>query len=346
MLRVARQAGLYQLTRRSRWRSRRLLIIGYHGLSRFDEHLWNPGLYITPERFEARLTAIRKGGFNVLKLNDAVSLLASDELPSNSVVMTFDDGFNDFHTLAEPLLKRYEIPATLYLTTFHARFQSPVFDPMCSYLLWKGSSQAFDATSFTEAGGTRDISTDTQRILVAQEIRRYALRQKLDAAEKDALLARMANVLKIDYQELVAKRMFHIMSQKELEELDRDLIDIELHTHTHKVPLDKSTFFQEIDRNRSHITSLRRPPQGHFCYPSGIVDPKFTEWLKELGVLSATTCFHGLAEPSNDPFMLPRFFDTMNVSDVEFEGWLTGIANFIPRRRYIAPEPTEDGNVI
>jgi hypothetical protein len=71
----------------------------------------------------------------------------------------------------------------------------------------------------------------------------------------------------------------------------------------------------------------------HFCYPSGMTNPQFLPWLREASVTSATTCFVGLASRDHDPLMLPRLVDTAELTSLEFEGWLTGVSEFIPKRR-------------
>jgi hypothetical protein len=58
--------------------------------------------------------------------------------------------------------------------------------------------------------------------------------------------------------------------------------------------------------------------------------------MQALDVVSATTCFPGLASPASNPFMLPRLIDTSHVSELEFEGWLSGVSQFLPRRRIVA----------
>src|SRR5579864_7365500 len=91
-LRVLRNSGVFQLVANSRWRQQRLLILCYHGTSLEDEHLWRPGLYIQPHKLEQRLELLKKGGYSVLFLDEALQRLRAGTLPERSVVITFDDG--------------------------------------------------------------------------------------------------------------------------------------------------------------------------------------------------------------------------------------------------------------
>jgi len=129
------------------------------------------------------------------------------------------------------------------------------------------------------------------------------------------------------------------MSPDDVSTLPRDLIDVQLHTHRHRVPTDRALFEREIRENREAIRGMTSESATHFCYPSGVTNPAFPQWLRELDVVSATTCYPGIASPSSDPLLLPRLIDTTNVADIEFESWLTGASAFLPRRRVRANAP-------
>jgi peptidoglycan/xylan/chitin deacetylase (PgdA/CDA1 family) len=334
MLEIARAGGAFRAVRESSWRQSRLLIIGYHGVSIEDEHLWDPAYYVTPANLEQRFASLRSGGYNVLPLSEAIERLASNALPPKSVVLTFDDGLADFALKAHPLLVKYEYPATVYLSTYYTKFNRPVFGMFCSYVLWKARHQVLRARSLLTgvAETSWTLSTLAGRAAALGVLSSYAESHGLSAAEKDDLACRLATVLGVDYEGLVHKRILRQVTPEEVGSLSRAGIDFQLHTHRHRTPRDQTSFRREVEENRTWLNQMAGGVPDHFCYPSGIYHPEFLGWLRDLGVRSATTCDTGIAAPQNDRMLLPRLIDTSNLDLVEFEAWTTGIGALLPRR--------------
>src|SRR5579884_1595252 len=136
-LKLAEAAGLGSLVLQSRWRRERLLILCYHGIALDDEDRWSPGLYMPPA-LRRRMELVRRSGCAVLPLDEAITRLRAGTLPPGAVSLTFDDGAYDFYAAAWPILREFGFPVTVYLTTYYSEYNRPVFDTMCSYLLWKG----------------------------------------------------------------------------------------------------------------------------------------------------------------------------------------------------------------
>ena len=53
----------------------------------------------------------------MLTLSDALSYLKNDSIVRNTAVLTVDDGYKSFYSNGFPLLKKYKIPATLFINT-------------------------------------------------------------------------------------------------------------------------------------------------------------------------------------------------------------------------------------
>lgn len=332
-LKSLKTAGVSTLVQNSRWRRERLLILAYHGISVVDEHLWNNPLFMEPETFRTRLELLKKCGCNVLPLGEAINRLYSNDLPERSVAITFDDGIADFYQKAFPLLKEFDFPVTLYLATFYSRYQRPVFDLMCSYLLWKGGAESLDLKKIAGRDLKMDLGNKASRHAALAEIQAFVREQKPSAEEKDALLATLAEQLKVNYDALLERRALHNITPDEARKLAADGVDIQMHTHRHRTPHDRKLFLREIEDNRNSIRMMTGTTASHFCYPSGAYDPAFLPWLKESGVVSATTCEPGLASRSSHSLLLPRILDSSTMAPLEFESWLTGISTGLPRRR-------------
>ena len=90
MLSALKLAGIFTLVKNSRWKQQRLLTLSYHGLSPYDEHLWNPEMSLTVQTLRDRFQILKDGDYNVVPLYEALVGLRSGNLPSKAVVLTFE----------------------------------------------------------------------------------------------------------------------------------------------------------------------------------------------------------------------------------------------------------------
>ncbi|HEX9485018.1 MAG TPA: polysaccharide deacetylase family protein, partial [Gemmatimonadaceae bacterium] len=320
---------------------RRLLIVCYHGVSMDDEHEWSPSLYVTQDRLRARLQALREGGYTILPLADATERLYAGTLPPRSVALTFDDGAVDFERRALPVLREFNAPATLYLTTYYCLHRLPVFDTVLSYVLWKGRDSGADLASIVGSAQPMPVSPESERNATRQRLREHAAALGLSAGEKDVLVARVAGRLGVNYDAIKARGTLQIMAPDTVRALPGNLVDVQLHTHRHRTPTDHDQFVREIRDNDAVIRELRigAPAPTHFCYPSGDYHGEFFDWLRECKVQYATTCVPDLVSRDAYPLLLPRLVDTMEQSALTFEAWASGFAALLPKRRAFRLDP-------
>ena len=289
-----------------------------------DEHEWDPHLYITRDLLRRRMQILADSNCNVLSLDEAIRRLYEGSLPERAVAITFDDGSYDFYQAAWPVVSGHGFPVTVYLTTYYSEFNRPVFDTMCSYLLWKGRGaghlcwpEVFPAPVELDKAGRRSA---------VRTIKEVALSRSLSGREKDELLGRQAGALGIDYESLCRKRLLHIMTPDEVRAVAQAGVDIQMHTHRHRVWRKRDTLFSEFDENRIRIAAMSVPSVPmHFCYTSGFYLPEYPGWLTEYGMLSATTCKPGLCSRHSNRMLLPRLVDNSHVSETEFSAWLSGV---------------------
>ncbi len=332
-LRALKSAGVFGAVADSRWRRDRLLILCYHGVSLDDEHQWRPGLYMQPELLQQRFEMLKRGGYSVLPLAGALQRLNAGSLPSRSIAITFDDGTYDFYRQAYPLLTQYGFPATVYQTTYYMDYQRPVFSLICSYMLWKRRGTVLPDGSSLGLAGPLDLRTEAGRHQVVRGLIDRAEREDMTGRQKDALASELGRFLQVDYDSLVSKRILRIMNPQELEEIARNGVDVQLHTHRHRTPENEELFRKEIRDNRDRIRAVVSSNPVHFCYPSGVYRAEFFEWLAKEQVVSATTCDNGLVSRKSQSLLIPRYIDNQFRTPLEFESWLCGVGDLLASRR-------------
>ena len=334
-LRLMKGVGLFAAVAASSWRRERLLILCYHGISLRDEHLWNAGLYMSRDDFAGRLAAIKSAGCKVFTLREGVARLYAGTLPPRSVVVTFDDGNYDFYMQAWPLLKQYGFPATVYLTTYYSEYNRPIFRLICDYMMWKQRGNQFPGPE----GSVIDLRTPESRAAEITKLDTFAKQNKLSARDKDELAQQFAQRIGADWQAIIRDRILHIMTPDEATQLAGHGVDLELHTHRHLTPQDETLFRRELDDNAVRLQQYSGHRPQHFCYPSGVHYEKYPGWLRQWGVKTAVTCELGMAEKNSEILLLPRLCDHGGLSLIEFEAWLCGIQELIPKRDYRSVDP-------
>ncbi len=73
---------------------------------------------VTPESFEEQVKYLHDAGFYSIGLDDwYTAMKTKSPLPGRAILITFDDGYQDFLTFAWPVLKRYGFSAIVFIVT-------------------------------------------------------------------------------------------------------------------------------------------------------------------------------------------------------------------------------------
>ena len=92
----------------------------YHGIANERKTRGSPYFWTntSPHRFGLQMRYLHENNYRVVplrELNRCLERLNAGEKPP--VVLTFDDGYQDFHTTAFPVLRRYGFGASVFLPT-------------------------------------------------------------------------------------------------------------------------------------------------------------------------------------------------------------------------------------
>jgi peptidoglycan/xylan/chitin deacetylase (PgdA/CDA1 family) len=111
----------------------RIPVLMYHEIA--DPAESSSRLAVAPSAFADQLAYLHDEGWNAISAG-ALSQIFSDgagTLPERTVVLSFDDGYEDFYSKAMPLLSKYEFTATLFMTSGWVKEAGPAGPPMLSW---------------------------------------------------------------------------------------------------------------------------------------------------------------------------------------------------------------------
>ena len=285
-----------------------LRILCYHGVWVTPGFEFGNHIFIGADQFERRMARLKRSGRPVLPLGEAVERLVHDDLPDAAVAITIDDGWASTLTHMVPVLEAYELPATLYASTWYSGHDLPVVNVAADYL--------------RTAAGRRDIDLPAR----IAEIEALPVEARLQALRDFGATLGVA-------EHWLERRQFSNMSAAEIAEAGRRGLDIQLHTHRHiDVTMRVDELPGEIADNRAFLSAATGEGRfEHFCYPSGRFHPRAPELLAASGVRSATTTERGLNAPGSDLYALRRFLDGRRVTNLQFDAYLSGLLHFTSR---------------
>lgn len=95
----------------------RFVILMYHMISK-PRSQSEQKYACPPQLFAKHMSTLSSKGFSLVGLDTILNYCEGKvTLPSRSLAVTFDDGFRDNYENAFPILKKYRVPATIFLVT-------------------------------------------------------------------------------------------------------------------------------------------------------------------------------------------------------------------------------------
>jgi peptidoglycan/xylan/chitin deacetylase (PgdA/CDA1 family) len=93
-------------------------VLMYHQVGPFVRRSGHKSVMCSIDRFRAQMAWLHAGPYHVISLDHAYrGLFGTEMLPTYPVVLTFDDGYQNFADCAWPVLERYGFPATVFAVT-------------------------------------------------------------------------------------------------------------------------------------------------------------------------------------------------------------------------------------
>ena len=96
-------------------RTPRVSVLMYHQVGRFHHPRKHRACYCDVGRFRAQMAFLKHAGYHVISLADACrAVFGAHPLPGRAVVLSFDDGYENFADEALPVLREFDYPSVLF----------------------------------------------------------------------------------------------------------------------------------------------------------------------------------------------------------------------------------------
>lgn len=329
--------GLSKLRQVGRWVQNRFtpkaLILMYHRVAQEDLDPWS--LCVTPQNFAQHLEVLQTHT-QPMSLKQLAQAHQDGNIPDQAVAITFDDGYANNLYNAKPILNRYNIPATVFVTSgYTQRHREFWWDELEQVLLQPG--KLADKLCLTIEGNTHEwelgtaveYSKDEQRDRHHQGQASPGTRlsfyysvwqqlQPLPEAQRQQLLD---EIITWAETEPVPRPTHRPLTLAEIPILEQDgLVEVGAHTVNHPLLSAQSIELQrqEIIQSKADLEKILAHPVSSFAYPFGAYTPQTVPLVHEAGFTYACSTVEHTVRQYSDCLQLPRF-EVLNWNGKEFE---------------------------
>jgi peptidoglycan/xylan/chitin deacetylase (PgdA/CDA1 family) len=304
------------------------MILVYHRIVDLAPDPWS--LAVSTGHFAEHLEVLRRN-VQPIKLGKLATAVRNGDLPRRSAVVTFDDGYADNLYHGKPLLERYDVPATAFVTTGAIGAEQEFWwDELDRLFLQPGSLPrelcvAVNGRTYSsDLGETASYTEDTARryrswkVGEAPPSHRHvvylSLWKQLRTLPADERRHVLEQLLVWAGLEPAGRSTHRTLTPNEVLTLAQgDLIEIGAHTVTHPAlaVLAAAAQRKEIEQSKSHLENLLGQPVTSFAYPFGGRDDYTAETVgavRAAGFASACSTRAGIVGPSTDLYQLPRVY--------------------------------------
>jgi peptidoglycan/xylan/chitin deacetylase (PgdA/CDA1 family) len=317
---------------------RRVLVLAYHGFTDAREH---PGIenshgkHLDVGRFSVHL-AYLKAHYNVIPLERVVRHYTKGEpIPPRSVAITIDDGYESTYALAFPVLRRFQVPATVFVTTGFVEDTEPLWTDRLEYALTATTASRLEMTigQDTRSYDLRDrhgkLACDSDlrsRLKVVPQEARPAIVERLEQDLGQRLQ---------DAGESESARLYRPLSWPQIREMvESGLVSIGGHTVSHLIltRCAPERARHELTVSKHVIEQRIGRPCTMFCYPNGQIgcfNTKTKAMLEDLGYACGVTTVFGMNGPHADAYELKRLYFDDRGEFVRFVMTLSGVVGIL-----------------
>jgi peptidoglycan/xylan/chitin deacetylase (PgdA/CDA1 family) len=300
------------------------LVLMYHRIAEPEADIWD--IAVSAGQFEKHLQALKKAG-NVVPLQELADRHADGTLKKNSIAITFDDGYSDNFRVAKPLLEKYQLPATFFITTGNIGQAAEFWwDELENIILFTKRLPVQFSMRINNQLIEEDLNTAELTAEMRQKHISWKACTEAPPTPRCRLYYRIWEQLKpvppIEQQTRLQKIRdwagvgkgsrpdFQSMSLAELKEMGKSrLTDIGAHTVSHPALAFHAPEFQkkELAESKSFLEEITERKIDLLAYPYGNYNKDTARIAADLNFSAAFTTEEQVVRARSDRFQLARF---------------------------------------
>ncbi|MBU0701854.1 polysaccharide deacetylase family protein [bacterium] len=285
---------------RRKMKKGKVTILCYHRVieDKQIKDYYRPAVAVSVSAFERQMGVLQER-YKIISLDDAVCLLQKRKsLENDYMVVTFDDGYADNYENAFLVLKKYNLPATIFLSTDYIDSNKMLWTDEVGMLLkekWDVFLQTELLKTLKGAGVSGDKITVINKIL--------STLKEMDEDIRETIIAR----LKKDIGNLMVANN-QMLTWEQIKEMNANKISFGAHTKSHRflTTLMLSEKESEIKESRDIVEQNLNKQVLCFAYPDGRFDEECRNIVRESGLQGACSTITGDNISGCDLFALKR----------------------------------------
>ena len=262
------------------------------------------GLSVDPDHFEEQMAWLARHA-QPMPLVDLAEAARARRLPERAVAVTFDDGYVDNLTVAQPILTRHAVPATFFVPAGPIEAGGEFWWDALERLFFGPAPLPPEAPAAI-TGGVETLPLRTVEERAAAHWAIYHRLVRMGASARASRLDALAAWAGLAPPRADDARPMTVAELRRLASLRGAAIGAHGVSHLALPGLDPSARRAELEGGRVRLEARLGAPVTALAYPYGAWDPETARAARDCGFALAVTCDERPVETGADPWRLPR----------------------------------------
>lgn len=289
-------------------------VLLYHSIHSIGDTWSARAAALSRQEFERQIAYCCRN-YEILSLDAIAQYIHQRKtLPKKAVAITFDDGYSDNYHNAFPILNKYSVPATIFLTVGHIEKDNLFWWDKISYAIHHAQVNRLDIKEL----GSYSLQSNADKAMATSSVVKRL--KQIPEAEKKSIVDSIMALCLTNIPDGLAKRL--VLSWDQVKEMSDMGISFGAHTMNHPI-LTRLSFEQarqEIVESKEILEERLGREIRAFSYPNGKTgdyNETVVKMVERAGFEYAVTNIPQLVSPTVSPYQIGRIAELNDVSSLK-----------------------------